>query len=68
MCMLTRQLTGGELDKAKATLSRKGYNQREASRELKVTPWHLNKVLRGHRESRRLLRAINALPAREEQP
>jgi transcriptional regulator with XRE-family HTH domain len=38
--------------------SRKGeprISQAEAARRLGVTKWHLNRVLRGHRESRSLL-------------
>jgi len=32
--------------------------QREAAEKLGVTLWHLNRVLKGHRESRRILASI----------
>ncbi len=41
-------------------------SQAEAARQLGVTKWHLNRVLRGHRESRSLTRRYEALVA--EQP
>jgi plasmid maintenance system antidote protein VapI len=57
--MLARQL-------AKSELKKKGWSNRRAAPVLGVTYPHLNKVLNGHRESRRLLRAVMALPQREE--
>lgn len=62
--MLPRQTTGRELNQARDLLSRRGWTQRDAAPLLGVTLWHLNRVLRGHRESRRILRAIDQLPSR----
>jgi lambda repressor-like predicted transcriptional regulator len=53
--MLARQL-------AKSELKKKGWSNRRAAPVLGVTYPHLNKVLNGHRESRRLLAAIAELP------
>lgn len=56
--MLTRQ-------SAKYKLKMRGWSQRAAAPVLGVTPEHLNRVLQGHRESRRLLHAIAVLPSRK---
>ena len=37
------------------------YTQTEAAKRLGVTRWHLNRVLRGHRESRSLTRRYHEL-------
>jgi len=50
---------------AKKRLKKKGWSHRAAAAELGVTFEHLNRVLNGHRESARLIAAIEALPARE---
>jgi hypothetical protein len=42
----------------------KTLSQRKAAKLLGVTPWHLNRVLRGHRESRSLLARYAALQAK----
>lgn len=42
-------------------MSRSGISQREAAEKLGVTPWHLNRVLKGHRESRRILQGIERM-------
>lgn len=60
--MLPRQTSDTELAQARESMSSKGWTQREAASELGVTLWHLNRVLRGHRESRRILRGIATLP------
>lgn len=51
-------------------MSSKGWSQRSAAPKLGVTYEHLNRVLMGHRESRRLLRAILEMPekGKEAQP
>ena len=59
--MLPRQICDDELAQAREALSSKGITQREAADLLGVTLWHLNRVLRGHRVSKRILRGINAL-------
>ncbi len=41
-------------------------NQTEAARRLGVTREHLNRVLRGHRESRRLMAAWSALQSQSQ--
>jgi hypothetical protein len=46
-------------------LSREGITQTEAAKRAGVTRWHLNRVLNGHRESRRLLDAIHAMRGKE---
>ena len=56
--MLPRQTNKADLEQARATLSRRGMTQREAAEKLGVTLWHLNRVLKGHRESRRILASI----------
>ena len=48
---------------AKTMLREKGWSYRRGAGLLGVTYQHLSLVLNGHRESRRLLRAIAALPA-----
>ena len=50
---------------AKRTLKRKGWSYRTAAPRLGVCYQHLALVLTGRRESRRLLLAIDSLPARE---
>lgn len=62
--LMTRQCS--PTDRAKETLARKGYSQRQAAPLLDVSPEHLNRVLNGHRESARLLAAIEELPERKE--
>ena len=52
--------------KAKVTLKNLGWTQQSAARALGVSFEHLNRVLGGHRESRRLLAAIAALPPRQD--
>jgi len=50
---------------AKRSLKRKGWSYRTAAPRLGVCYQHLALVLTGRRESRRLLLAIDRLPARE---
>jgi hypothetical protein len=50
---------------AKASLKSKGIPQVKAAQFLGVTFEHLNRVLNGHRHSRRILAKIEALPVRE---
>lgn len=64
--MSTRQPRERELAQARAALSRRGLTQREAARQLGVTHEHLNRVLCGHRVSRRILREIAEMTAAEE--
>lgn len=52
----------GNVQAARNALRRKGWTQVEAAKVLGVTRIHLSYVLNGHRGSRRLLNAINALP------
>jgi transcriptional regulator with XRE-family HTH domain len=47
---------------SKVTLKRKGWSQRQAAKTLGIGFEHLNRVLNGHRESKRLLAAIESLP------
>jgi transcriptional regulator with XRE-family HTH domain len=47
---------------ARNALRRKGWKQAEAARHLGVSAVHLNYVLNGRRESKRLLNAIARLP------
>ncbi len=49
---------------AKEKLKSKGWSHRTAARELGVSFEHLNRVLNGHRESRRLLAQVAKLPKR----
>jgi len=63
--MLPRQTNDSELAQARAALSNAQISQRDAAREIGVTPWHLNRVLRGHRASRRILAAIQTLTQKE---
>jgi len=63
--MLPRQISKEDLTQARRTLSRKGITQRQAAEMLGVTLWHLNRVLKGHRESRRILQGIETLPNKE---
>jgi transcriptional regulator with XRE-family HTH domain len=51
-----------EVQEARDTLRRKGWSQAEAAVRLCVSTVHLNYVLTGKRQSRRILRAIAALP------
>jgi hypothetical protein len=51
---------------AKVTLKEKGWTYRTAAPALGITYQHLSYVLNGHRESRRVLAAIEAMPARQE--
>ncbi len=48
--------------RAKVTIKERGWSQRKVAPFLGVTHTHLNLVLNGKRESRRLLAAIEALP------
>ena len=50
---------------AKVTIKQRGWSQMAAAKKLGVTFEHLNRVLNGHRESRRLLAAIAKIPMRE---
>ena len=50
---------------AKVTLKKRGWTQQKAAKEIGVTFEHLNRCLNGHRESRRLMRAIESLPVKE---
>lgn len=58
--MLPRQKSEAELAQARASLSMRGITQAQAAKKLGVTQWHLNRVLNGHRESRRILSGIAA--------
>lgn len=49
----------------KRGLASKGWTQADAAKTLGVTFEHLNRVLNGHRESGRLLKDLETLPARE---
>lgn len=53
---------------AKRHLKSQGWSYRSASPELGVSFVHLSLVLNGHRESRRLLLAIQGLPRRPSKP
>lgn len=64
--MLPRQNRDAELAQARAALSRCQITQAEAAERLGVSLWHLNRVLRGHRISRRILRGIAEMTAAEE--
>lgn len=59
-------MTSQRRDKLKARLRKRGWSQRAAAREAGVSFEHLNRVLNGHRESKRLLKDLEALPARKE--
>ena len=59
--MVPIKATGGELEQAKKKLKQLGLSQRKAAPLLGVSFPHLNYVLNGHRESRRLLRKIAEL-------
>jgi len=48
-----------DLTQARAALSRRGITQAKAAEKLGVTLWHLNRVLKGHRESRRIMAGIS---------
>lgn len=48
----------------KVTIKQRGWSQQAAAQQLGVTFEHLNRVLNGHRESRRLLESIQRLPDR----
>ncbi|EIP96836.1 hypothetical protein OpiT1DRAFT_01261 [Opitutaceae bacterium TAV1] len=49
----------------KATMRAKGWSDRKAAKRLGCTATHLSLVLNGHRQSRRLLAKIEALPVRD---
>jgi hypothetical protein len=51
-----------EIERAKITLKAKGWSNRAAAQELGCCWTHLSKVLNGHRQSNRLIRAILDLP------
>ena len=59
--MLPRQTKDLDLTQARAALSSQGITQREAAEKLGVTLWHLNRVLKGHRQSRRIMDGIDRL-------
>lgn len=59
---LTTQKRPAAIQAARNTLRRKGWKQAEAAIHLGVSAVHLNYVLNGRRESKRLLRAIDRLP------
>ena len=48
----------------KTRLKAKGWTHRRAAEHLGLSFEHVNRVLNGHRESRRLLRELDALPKR----
>jgi transcriptional regulator with XRE-family HTH domain len=50
---------------AKVTLKRRGWSYRSAAVLLGITYQHLSYVLNGHRDSRRILAAIERIPERE---
>jgi transcriptional regulator with XRE-family HTH domain len=50
---------------AKVTLKERGWTYRSAAQVLGITYQHLSYVLNGHRESRRVLAAIERIPERE---
>lgn len=54
------------VNKARISLAEKGWSYRAAAKRLGRHYVHVSLVLRGHRESRRLLEAIAALPDRKE--
>jgi transcriptional regulator with XRE-family HTH domain len=47
---------------ARNTLRRKGWSHKEAAERLSVSTYHLSLVLNGHRQSRRILNAIQEFP------
>jgi len=55
-----------KLERIKGKLKRDGWSYRSAAPALGVTYQYLSDVLNGKHSSRRLVRRINALPAREE--
>lgn len=56
--------TCANLAVTKQRLAAKGWSNRTAAAHLGCTPTHLSYVLNGHRQSRSLIAAIEALPAR----
>ena len=63
-CKCPREIpaTKTEIAGAKALLKARGWSNRRAAAELGVGFVHLSRVLNGHRQSKRLLDAIAALP------
>ena len=51
-----------EIQRARNTLRGKGWTIAAAAPQLGVTATHLSYVLNNHRQSRRLLKAINEMP------
>jgi hypothetical protein len=51
-------------EQSKVELKRRGWSYRSAAGEIGITYQHLSYVLNGHRNSRRVLKAIQALPKR----
>lgn len=51
-------------EEAKNRMRAKGWSDRTAAKALGCTPVHLSYVLNGHRQSRRLLERVEALPVR----
>lgn len=54
-----------KVERARAHLKAKGWSYRSAARETGVCYQHLSEVLNGHRDSRRLLADLLALPKRK---
>lgn len=63
ICELFTRMTR-QLDHIKQQLKAKNWRQQDAALQLGVTFEHLNRVLNGHRESKRLLARISQLPKR----
>lgn len=63
--MLPRHKTRADLAQVREHMSREGITQTEAAKRIGVTRWHLNRVLRGHRDSQRIFRAILAMRGEE---
>lgn len=61
---MTNTKTRSAHTREKRLLKAKGYSYRKAAPELGVNFSHLSRVLNGHRESKSLLKRIEALPAK----
>ena len=62
----TQKVDHAALSNAKTALRQSGWTHRATAVFLGVSFEHLNRVLNGHRESRRLLAAIACLPPRQD--
>jgi transcriptional regulator with XRE-family HTH domain len=51
-----------EVQEARNEIRRKGWNQKSAALLIGVSRQHLNWVLNGHRQSKRILNALKELP------